>query len=209
MRRGQWTAAQDQQLALEVQLNGLKWTCIRVDNKSARQCRERWVNYLSPQIKRHPWHADDDNLLAFLVAIYGSRWCRILPFFSQRSYAQVKQRATILKLTPTKAQKKRDMKRDVALDLDDLAFDNAIDTISFTKFMTEFDVLSDSDETTCGKDACGEDADEHYNAVSEDAKAADNDDTGATHDDVPFAQCSAHSSSVAAVPPLLCIRSPP
>ena len=41
------------------------WTQIaqNMPNRNARQCKERWCNYLSPNICKSPWTQDEDNLL--------------------------------------------------------------------------------------------------------------------------------------------------
>jgi hypothetical protein len=60
--------------------------------RSARQCRERWCNYINPDIQKTPWSAEDDLLLKEKVSELGTRWHAILSFFPGRSKNQVRNR---------------------------------------------------------------------------------------------------------------------
>jgi hypothetical protein len=48
-----------------------------VPERTARQCRERWMNYLSPTISSDPWTAEEDALIVRLVATFGTKWATI------------------------------------------------------------------------------------------------------------------------------------
>jgi hypothetical protein len=58
--------------------------------RSARQCRERYKNYLSPRVNTRPWLPEEDDLLAAKVAEFGQKWARITCFFEGRSDVNVK-----------------------------------------------------------------------------------------------------------------------
>lgn len=64
----------------------------RMDGRSARQCRERWVNYLAPTIRNEPWTDDEDKLLVDKIGELGHCWATIGHFFNGRSENDVKNR---------------------------------------------------------------------------------------------------------------------
>jgi hypothetical protein len=60
--------------------------------RSARQCRERYVNYLSPNIRTGQWTASEDLLLVEKVNQMGHRWATIGQCFGGRTESDVKNR---------------------------------------------------------------------------------------------------------------------
>ena len=61
-------------------------------NRNARQCRDRWINYLSQDINNGPWSPEEDQLLANLYNQYGPKWATIAKFFDKRRENNVKNR---------------------------------------------------------------------------------------------------------------------
>ena len=64
----------------------------QIPGRSARQCRDRWANYLSPENKNGPWTQDEDRLLADKFREFGPQWTTIAKFFDGRSENNVKNR---------------------------------------------------------------------------------------------------------------------
>ena len=60
--------------------------------RTARQCRDRWVNYLSPSNKNGPWTSEEDQLLTEKYMEHGPQWTTIAKFFDGRSENNVKNR---------------------------------------------------------------------------------------------------------------------
>jgi hypothetical protein len=60
--------------------------------KNARQCRERWVNYLAPSLNTAAWTLEEDLLLIRKFAELGNRWVQIAAFFLNRTDSMVKNR---------------------------------------------------------------------------------------------------------------------
>jgi hypothetical protein len=60
--------------------------------RSARQCRERWSDYLNPEIRIEPWTQDEDTFLLQQVGVFGHRWTAIAVGFARRSANDVKNR---------------------------------------------------------------------------------------------------------------------
>jgi hypothetical protein len=63
-----------------------------VPNRTARQCRERWSNYLNPRLTSHAWTESEDRLLLAKVEEMGCRWNVILGFFDGRSKNSLRNR---------------------------------------------------------------------------------------------------------------------
>jgi len=63
-----------------------------VPGRTARQCRERWVNYLAPDVCQLPWSAEEDQQLLEFIEKNGKKWSQMLPLFPSRSYSNVKNR---------------------------------------------------------------------------------------------------------------------
>lgn len=64
----------------------------QLPGRTARQCRDRWVNYLSPSNKNGPWSHEEDQLLAEKYIEHGPQWTTIAKFFDGRSENNVKNR---------------------------------------------------------------------------------------------------------------------
>lgn len=60
--------------------------------RSARQCRDRWTNYLAPENKNGPWTREEDELLSEKYVELGPQWTVIAKFFDGRSENNVKNR---------------------------------------------------------------------------------------------------------------------
>lgn len=64
--------------------------------RTPRQVRERWVNYLSPEIKLDEWTKEEDDLIMRLVAKFGKKWAYISRSFNQRTDVSIKNRYFLL-----------------------------------------------------------------------------------------------------------------
>jgi hypothetical protein len=71
---------------------GQNWIFIasRLPGRNVRQCRDRWLNYLSPDLTSAPWTAQEELLLEQKCLEFGTRWQLIQPFFPNRSKNQIK-----------------------------------------------------------------------------------------------------------------------
>jgi hypothetical protein len=65
---------------------------MRIPDRNARQCRDRWDSYLSPSVRNGPWTPQEEQLLTELVRQHGSSWKRIATFFPSRTDINVKSR---------------------------------------------------------------------------------------------------------------------
>ncbi|GLT85600.1 hypothetical protein SLE2022_037870 [Rubroshorea leprosula] len=78
MKRGAWTAKEDQILKDHVRNYGEgKWNTISRKTglkRNGKSCRLRWLNYLRPDIKRGNFSEDEEDLIIRLHQLLGNRW---------------------------------------------------------------------------------------------------------------------------------------
>jgi len=75
---------------------GWKRIALSIPFRTARQCRERWINYLSPQVSLEPWSSEEDMKLHELTKILGQQWSKISNHFSNRTDVMIKNRWALL-----------------------------------------------------------------------------------------------------------------
>ncbi|KAI5495143.1 RNA polymerase II transcription regulator recruiting protein [Trichomonas vaginalis G3] len=68
----------------------------RMGNRNKRQCKERWENYLSPEINSEPFTEQEDNLLLAKVKEIGTKWVALKKYFNKRTDAALKYRWQLL-----------------------------------------------------------------------------------------------------------------
>jgi hypothetical protein len=92
-KRVPFTPEEDDRLRELVEKYGVAdWELIasKVRKRDCRQCKERWTNYLSPEVNLGPWAPEDDALLARKVGEFGRKWKVITGFFPGRTDISVK-----------------------------------------------------------------------------------------------------------------------
>ena len=83
----------------------MRWGPIsgKVKTRSSKQCRERWINHLSPEICKGKWEPEEDEVLLRLGQKCEGKWAWIARHLPGRSQNQVKVRWKSL----TRAKKKQ------------------------------------------------------------------------------------------------------
>ncbi|EAY19419.1 Myb-like DNA-binding domain containing protein [Trichomonas vaginalis G3] len=64
--------------------------------RNPRQCRERWNNYLNPNLRDDPWTIEEDKLLIAKYRQFGTHWSKISKFFAHRSDNAIRNRWQML-----------------------------------------------------------------------------------------------------------------
>ncbi|KAM0791295.1 hypothetical protein ACM66B_005767 [Microbotryomycetes sp. NB124-2] len=103
-KRGKWSAEEDEALRQAVSNLGQKWTQVRklVPGRTDAQCRERYCNYLDPNliktVKSESWTPEDDDLILELRDKENKSWSEVAARFNgARTDGQVLSRYLALK----------------------------------------------------------------------------------------------------------------
>ena len=94
-----FTSKEDQILQSLVSNFGTNdWELIsqHLPGRTPRQCKERWTNYLSPNVIMKPWTSEEDEFLKSKLAEFGPKWVKISSFFPNRTDIQLKNRWFVL-----------------------------------------------------------------------------------------------------------------
>ncbi|GLU06183.1 hypothetical protein SLE2022_232360 [Rubroshorea leprosula] len=93
-KKGAWTAHEDKILTDYIRIYGeRKWSNISKRaglKRSGKSCRLRWLNYLSPDIKRGNITPDEEDLILRLHKLLGNRWSLIAGRLPGRTDAKIK-----------------------------------------------------------------------------------------------------------------------
>jgi hypothetical protein len=90
-----WTAEEDALLTEAILKNGIgHWsiTAESVPGRSGKQCRERWINKLSPENSADSWTEAEDAILIQKQQEFGNSWSRIAQSLPGRPANAVKNR---------------------------------------------------------------------------------------------------------------------
>ena len=75
-----WTLAEDTAL-LRIRRENPNMTWVKVAEqipyRTAKQCRERWVNHLAPTISKKEWTLEEDLQLIYLAKKFDRHWSAI------------------------------------------------------------------------------------------------------------------------------------
>ena len=91
--RTSFTKEEDEKIKLLVNNIGTRqWPLIAtfLEGRTAKQCRDRYANYLMPGFLQGEWSKNEDELLKNLFFQYGSKWSVIHKFMPNRSANSIK-----------------------------------------------------------------------------------------------------------------------
>lgn len=94
-----FTVEEDQLINFIVKSLGSKhWDMIAtfVKGRTAKQCRDRYMNYLKPGLTNIEWTQQEDNLLLELYIKFGPKWATINKYFYNRNQISLKNRFRFL-----------------------------------------------------------------------------------------------------------------
>jgi hypothetical protein len=83
-------------------------------DRTPKNCRDRYINFLKPNIIQNPWNPEEEDLFLRLILKFGKRWTHISSFMNHRSPGNLKNRwnnhlkkkigKELIKLIPSKQQ---------------------------------------------------------------------------------------------------------
>jgi hypothetical protein len=95
-KMGKWRAEEDAKLIEGVEKHGNKWLAVAslVPNRNHKECRQRWVGNLDPNInqKMGKWRAEEDEKLAGAVQKHGNDWFAVAALVPGRNNKDCRQR---------------------------------------------------------------------------------------------------------------------
>jgi hypothetical protein len=94
LRKGAWDFDEDTKVLGCMKVHGRKWNEIAkyFTNRSAKQIRDRYTNYLDPRISKAKFTVEEDLLILELHGRFGNRWTHIKSFLPHRSSDMIKNR---------------------------------------------------------------------------------------------------------------------
>ncbi|XP_068337312.1 transcription factor MYB97-like [Pyrus communis] len=94
LKKGPWTAAEDQVLVEYVRKHGEgNWNSVQRNsglNRCGKSCRLRWANHLRPNLKKGCFSPDEERLILELHAKYGNKWARMASQLPGRTDNEIK-----------------------------------------------------------------------------------------------------------------------
>jgi len=99
VKKGKWSKEEDDQLRELVKkytCDGAKpWEMISKDmqyKRNHKQCRERWMYHLNPNLRSGGWTAEEDDKLLELHRLYGNSWKKMTKVLTDRSPEHIRRR---------------------------------------------------------------------------------------------------------------------
>lgn len=94
LKKGPWTAEEDQNLIDYIQVHGHgRWRTLPKNaglKRCGKSCRLRWTNYLRPDIKRGKFSIEEDETIIQLHSVLGNKWSAIAARLAGRTDNEIK-----------------------------------------------------------------------------------------------------------------------
>ncbi|KAL5568390.1 hypothetical protein UlMin_024965 [Ulmus minor] len=94
LKKGPWTAAEDELLVKYVSENGEgNWNAVQKNSgllRCGKSCRLRWANHLRPNLKKGSITAEEEELIIQLHSQMGNKWARMAAHLPGRTDNEIK-----------------------------------------------------------------------------------------------------------------------
>lgn len=92
-----WTAEEDKALLkiVQTQSKPIKWPVVAYmlpSNRTGKQCRERYLNHLNPELKNTKWSCLEDATILSLYWLFGAQWAKMSSLLTGRTDNNIKNR---------------------------------------------------------------------------------------------------------------------
>jgi len=94
-KKSKFTPVEDEKLRKLVSIHGVaNWSAVALElpGRSARQCRDRYSNYLDPGLNTNNWKPEEDHQLLEKYMSIGPHWRVLKDYFPFRSINSVRNR---------------------------------------------------------------------------------------------------------------------
>ncbi|KAL7555555.1 hypothetical protein ACA910_013033 [Epithemia clementina (nom. ined.)] len=139
----------------EIKVNWADVATLMKTGRNAKQCRDRWMNYLRPGLKKGDWTRQEEDHITDMYSKFGPKWCAMAKMLPNRAENDIKNKWYSM----MRKQKRCEEKLKLGLD-------------SWTKHDVE------------GTDTCAMDVDSEMDENDDETEECDEDDT-TMEDDEP------------------------
>jgi myb proto-oncogene protein len=127
--RKPFTELEDNLILKGVQLYGKdNWKLISelVTNRTGHQVRERYRNYLNPNLNKQPWTPEEDAMLKMLFTQHGSKWSTFSKAFQGRTPTAIKNRWNVYLSKNIEHSSKTEIHEDFIFDFPEPDFEESM-----------------------------------------------------------------------------------
>lgn len=107
-KKGHWTSEEDNQVSILIETHGKNWAKIssEMKNRTGKQIRQRFLNFLDPKIKKEKFSIDEDMKIFKLFKHFKTNWryyVKYIPFrtadmIKGRYYSSIRFKENFLKI---------------------------------------------------------------------------------------------------------------
>jgi hypothetical protein len=93
--KNKWSPEDDARVVAAIHEVGLdSWSKVAslVPGRTGKQCRERWLDKLSPEVVKHDWCPEEDATIIAMQGELGNSWAKIRDCLPGRSVGAIKNR---------------------------------------------------------------------------------------------------------------------